>query len=130
VANETHFGLSRWVVADVVDLARSRRVLVPGMTAIVATSPDTAQARARDCLDSWLSRVRTYHTPGLAVPHPEQLVQCACPRCAGAQSRIVGQSGQQPLIHRECDSCGHVWYVALDGEDGVAYWLKLNADQK
>jgi len=32
----------------------------------------------------------------------------ACIRCGSQRTRIVGQSGTPPLIHRRCEDCGHL----------------------
>jgi hypothetical protein len=37
-----------------------------------------------------------------------------CTKCGSARTRIVGQSGWPPLIHRRCEDCGHVSSRRLD----------------
>jgi transposase-like protein len=32
-----------------------------------------------------------------------------CPKCGNKRTRIVGQSGEPPLVHYRCEDCGHVF---------------------
>jgi hypothetical protein len=44
-----------------------------------------------------------------------------CLACGGHRTRIIGQSGQPPVLHRRCEECGHVFSRPLDdGDDVVA----------
>ena len=36
-----------------------------------------------------------------------------CPKCESHRTRIVGQSGNPPLIHRRCEACEHVFFRPL-----------------
>jgi uncharacterized Zn finger protein len=40
-----------------------------------------------------------------AYPPPPHV----CTKCGGLHTRIVGQSGTPPLIHRRCEDCGHIF---------------------
>jgi Zn finger protein HypA/HybF involved in hydrogenase expression len=39
-----------------------------------------------------------------------------CPKCGTNRTRIVGQSETPPLVHRQCEGCGHLSSRALNGE--------------
>jgi hypothetical protein len=39
----------------------------------------------------------------------------ACSMCGSPHTRIVGQSGAPPLIHRQCDRCGQLFSRTLAG---------------
>ena len=40
-----------------------------------------------------------------------------CPNCGNHHTRIVGQSGRPPVVHRHCDDCELVFTRPLDYED-------------
>jgi hypothetical protein len=40
-----------------------------------------------------------------------------CPKCDSHRTRIVGQSGKPPLVHRKCEDCEHVFSCPL--HDGL-----------
>jgi hypothetical protein len=47
--------------------------------------------------------------------HPADARQFPCPICGSHRTRIVGQSGNPPVVHRECQTCGHLFSRPLDG---------------
>src|SRR5262249_47764934 len=40
-----------------------------------------------------------------------------CPKCGSDQTRIVGQSGEPPILHRGCQRCAHVFSRLLYDDD-------------
>lgn len=39
-----------------------------------------------------------------------------CPKCGSHRTRIVGQSGNPPVVHRRCEDCGHVFSRPLSDD--------------
>ena len=50
---------------------------------------------------------------------PQPPTPQACVSCGSQHTRIVGQSGTPPVIHRRCEECGHLWSRTLEERDGA-----------
>ena len=96
-------GLPAWTIERVMETSLAKRVAIPGMQAIASTTSDETFARACDCIDKWVW-----------ADQPEPFATSVCTSCGSVHTRIVGQSGWPPLIHRRCENCGHVSSRQLD----------------
>jgi hypothetical protein len=57
-------------------------------------------------LEWWLlSSAHSMHTPIIVEPQ----LAAACPKCGTHRTRIVGQSGEPPVVYRRCEVCEHVF---------------------
>jgi hypothetical protein len=108
---------SSWIVERVIETSRSHNepIVIPTMESILATTEDEALARACDRIDKWLFAHAWSPTEDTSVTHhssvdesPTARPQPACPRCGSHRMRIVGQSGQPPLVHYRCEYCRHI----------------------
>jgi hypothetical protein len=105
-----------WTVERVIETSRGgRAIVIPTMDRIVATTEDEALARACDRIDKWLlsnlpspGEDRTMKSQSFVVHPPIVKPPPACPTCGRQRTRIVGQSGQPPLVHCRCEQCGHL----------------------
>jgi hypothetical protein len=107
-------GYGSWTVDWVIEISRNRtEITVDGMDSIVASSEEEALARASDLIDKWLlgdPRRSPEERPPTPQPPP------ACAKCATQRTRIVGQSGQPPVVHYRCEHCGHLFSRTLGEE--------------
>jgi hypothetical protein len=44
----------------------------------------------------------------------------SCPKCGSDETRIVGQSGEPPILHRGCQRCAHVFSRLLHDDDELS----------
>jgi len=51
-----------------------------------------------------------------------------CPKCGSDEIRIVGQSGEPPLVHRGCQRCTHVFSRLLHDDDGDLIFIVPSRD--
>lgn len=49
-----------------------------------------------------------------------RFVVLACLKCGSSRTCIVGQSGEQKLVHYRCEDCGYASSRALGDEEGPA----------
>jgi hypothetical protein len=96
-------GVPAWTVERVMETSLAKRVTIPGIQAVSSTTSDETFARACDCIDKW-TWADQLEPPATSV----------CASCGSLHTRIVGQSGWPPMIHRRCEDCGHVSSRQLD----------------
>jgi hypothetical protein len=95
-------GVPAWTVERVMETSVAKRVTISGVQAISSTTADETFARVCDCIDKWVWADQLEPATGV------------CVSCGSVHTRIVGQSGWPPTIHRRCEDCGHVSSRQLD----------------